>query len=268
MAATQVKELPDISVFVITRDDSKTIKRCLKQLVKFATEVIVIDYGSEDSTLRIAEKYANKIFTKQWCGVYQMKKFALSLCNYSWVMHVCADEVVTDRAIDDMKKKIGKQLANNKVGFSFPRRFHIGNTFIRWGGFYPDKQLRLFKKNIAHFRGLCMDESVEVWDTKKERYLTQSSSIYALGEDIYYYPFKDIKEMEDYHFFNAEVGFQKISFFAAVVGAYGCFIERFIFRLGFLGGGLGFKIAKIKAMSIWKQYKRASDPNSAITKFH
>lgn len=262
----KTQSLPDISVFIIARDDGKTIEKTLKQAKRFARELIVIDYGSEDNTLSIAEKYADKIYKKQWLGIYRMKNFALTLCTYPWVMHLCADEVIRDSLIDEMKDKFGKQLAKGKLGFRFPRRFHVGNTFVRWAGFYPDHQLRIFKKNIAHFRGNSMDESVEIWDVKKERYLSNSSKVYTFTNAIDYYPFKTIKEMENYYYFNAEVGFKKISKFQAVVGSCGTFIEKFIFRFGFLSGGLGFKICKILAMRVWKQYKRASDPSRNYVK--
>lgn len=259
--SSKIQSLPNISVFIITRDDEKTIKKTLVQAKRFAKEVIVVDYGSEDNTLNISERYADKIYSKQWLGTYRMKNYALNLCTYSWVMHLCADEVIHDSLIDEMKNKFGKQLAKGKIGFRFPRRFHIGNTFIRWAGFYPDHQLRIFKKSIAHFRGNSIDESVEVWDEKKERYLSNSSKIYTFNNAIDYYPFKTIKDMENYYYFNAEVGFKKISKFQAIVGSYGTFVERFIFRFGFLNGGLGFKICKILAMRFWKQYKRSSDPS-------
>ena len=258
----KAQSLHDISVFVITRDDGKTIEKTLKQAKRFARELIVIDYGSEDNTMDIAEKYADKIYRKQCLGIYRMKNFAVSLSTHPWVMHLCADEVVRDNLIDEMKEKFGKQLAKNKIGFRFPRRFHIGSTFVRWAGFYPDHQLRIFKKSMAHFRGNAMDESVEIWDAKKERYVSESPNIFTFNNAIHYYPFKTIKDMENYYYFNAEVGFKKISKFQAIVGAYGTFIEKFIFRFGFLSGGLGFKICKILAMRVWKQYKRASDPSS------
>ena len=190
-----------------------------------------------------------------------MKNLAASLCSHSWAMHLCADEVVRDNLIDEMKEKIPKQIAKGKVGFRFPRRFHIGNTFIRWAGFYPDYQLRIFKKSMAHFRGNMMDESVEIWDAKKEKYVSDSAKIHTFKNPIHYYPFKTIKDMENYYYFNAEVGFSKITQLQAVVGTFGTFLEKFFFRLGFLSGALGFKISKILAMRVWRQYKRVSDPS-------
>ena len=56
----------DISVIVVCCDNSRTIGKCLKQLSKLAKEIIVLDYGSEDATLRIAETYTDKIYRAPW----------------------------------------------------------------------------------------------------------------------------------------------------------------------------------------------------------
>jgi glycosyltransferase involved in cell wall biosynthesis len=251
----KVQTLPDISVFMITRDDAKHLEKAIKQAKKIAKEVIVIDYGSVDNTLKIAERHADKVYQKQWLGVSRMKSFAVSLCSCSWVMHLSANEVLTNSLIEEMNKKFVKQMVKGVIGFKIARKFYVGGQFVRWGGFYPDRQLRIFQKSLAHFKTGTLEESVEVWDAKKGIYLTDSPRVFSFRGALESYTFETIKDMENYYHFNAEIGRRKISYLAAVVGSGACFIERFICQLGFLDGALGYKMAMILSMYIWRQYK-------------
>lgn len=216
--STKVQTLPDISVFMITRDDAKHLEKAIKQAKKIAKEVIVIDYGSVDNTLKIAERHADKVYQKQWLGVSRMKSFAVSLCSYSWVMHLSANEVLTNSLIEEMNKKFVKQMVKGAIGFKIARKFYVGGKFVRWGGFYPDRQLRIFQKSLAHFKTGTLEESVEVWDAKKEIYLADSPRIFSFKGALESYTFETIKDMENYYRFNAEIGKKKISYLAALVG--------------------------------------------------
>lgn len=255
--STKVQTLPDISVFMITRDDAKHLEKAIKQAKKIAKEVIVIDYGSADNTLKIAGRHADKVYQKQWLGVSRMKSFALTLCSYSWVMHLSANEVLTNSLIEEMNKKFVKQMVKGVIGFKIARKFYVGGKFVRWGGFYPDRQLRIFQKSLAHFKAGTLDESVEVWDAKKGIYLIDSPRVFSFEGALESYTFETIKDMENYYRFNAEIGKKKISYLAALLGTVACFIERFIFQLGFLDGALGYKMAMILSMYIWRQYKES-----------
>jgi glycosyltransferase involved in cell wall biosynthesis len=253
--STKVQTLPDISVFIITRDDAKHLEKAIKKAKKIAKEVIVVDYGSADDTLKIAGKYADKVYQKQWLGVSRMKSFALSLCSHSWVMHLSANEVLTNALIEEMNKKFVKQMVKGVVGFKIARKYYVGGNFVRWGGFYPDRQLRIFQKSLAHFKTGTLEESVEVWDAKKGVYVTDSPRVFSFKGAVDSYAFETIRDMDHYYRFNAEIGTRKISYLAAIFGSRACFVERFIFQLGFLDGALGYKMAMILSMYIWRQHK-------------
>jgi|688.fasta_scaffold00001_133 (heptosyl)LPS beta-1,4-glucosyltransferase len=253
----KVQTLPDISVFMITRDDAKHLEQAIRQAKKIAKEIIVIDYGSVDNTMKIAERHADKVYQKQWLGVSRMKSFAVSICSYSWVMHLSANEVLTSALIEEMNKKFVKQMVKGAIGFKIARKYYVGGNFVRWGGFYPDRQLRIFQKSLAHFKTGTLEESVEVWDAKKGLYLTESPRIFSFKGAVDYYAFETINDMKNYYRFNAEIGRKKISYLSALVGSVACFVERFIFQLGFLDGALGYKMAMILSMYIWRQYKES-----------
>jgi hypothetical protein len=184
-----------------------------------------------------------------------MKSFALSLCSHSWVMHLSANEVLTNALIEEMNKKFVKQMVKGVVGFKIARKYYVGGNFVRWGGFYPDRQLRIFQKSLAHFKTGTLEESVEVWDAKKGVYVTDSPRVFSFKGAVDSYAFETIRDMDHYYRFNAEIGTRKISYLAAIFGSMACFVERFIFQLGFLDGALGYKMAMILSMYIWRQHK-------------
>ncbi|MFM7458875.1 MAG: hypothetical protein ACKO3R_09510 [bacterium] len=88
-------------------------------------------------------------------------------------------------------------------------------------------------------------------------YLTDSPRIFSFKGSLKYYAFETINNMGHYYRFNAEIGKKKISYLAALIGTGTCFVERFIFQLGFLDGALGYKMAMILSMYIWRQYKKS-----------
>lgn len=254
----KAQTLPDISVFIITRDDEKYLEKVIRQAKKIAKEVIVVDHGSEDKTLRIAERHADKIYQKQWVGVSRMKALAASLCSHEWVMHLAANEVLSDALIDEMHRNFVKQMVRGKIAFKIRRKFYVGGTFIRFGGFSVEKHVRIFKKNLVHFKANTIDESAEVWDAKKKLFLTDSSVIHSFKAAVNFYAFESLKDMEHYYRFNAELSLRKISYLSALVGSISCFIDRFICQLGFLDGPHGYTVAKIMTMYIWRQYKEGT----------
>jgi glycosyltransferase involved in cell wall biosynthesis len=84
-----------ISVFIITKNEEARLPKCLAALKSWAGEIVLVDAGSSDGTVRIAESYGAKVATRRWTGYGPQKRFAEQLCRHDWVFNVDADEVVT-----------------------------------------------------------------------------------------------------------------------------------------------------------------------------
>ncbi|MDD4939858.1 MAG: glycosyltransferase family 2 protein [Candidatus Omnitrophica bacterium] len=135
----------NLSVVVLTKNEEKNISRCLDSVVKWADEIIVIDDDSTDRTLEIASGYNARIIRRKMDIEGRHRNFAYAQARNLWVLSLDADEVATE----ELKAEINAALAQNPSynGFTIPRRNFIGEHWVRYGGWYPSPQLKLFRKD-------------------------------------------------------------------------------------------------------------------------
>lgn len=147
-----------VSAFIITLNEEENIGACLDRLVEF-DEVIIVDSGSTDATLAIAESYPNvRASFNAWPGFSEQKSHAMSLCSNQWVVNVDADEILTDAYLDEVRRIVSE---NRVDGLESNR------TLYRWGvrprHFGGDDRLvRLFRKDKAHYESRRVHESITV----------------------------------------------------------------------------------------------------------
>lgn len=137
-----------LSVVVLTKNEESRIGACLES-VKWADEIIVVDDGSSDKTVEIAKAFTDKIFIKKMDIEGRHRNWAYSQAKNNWVLSLDADEIVTP----ELKQEIIGVLKNNpqENGFTVPRRNYIGNYWVKYAGWYPAAQLKLFKKDKFRF---------------------------------------------------------------------------------------------------------------------
>jgi glycosyltransferase involved in cell wall biosynthesis len=135
------------AVVIISLNAQTTIKKTLESIGDLS-EIIVVDNGSLDKTLEIAKQYTKKIFLNRVKNLRSLREFALTKITSNWVFFIDADEVLT-------KENKERLLANWRKykdkfdGFWLARRNYFGDgegDYLKHGLFYPDFQLRLFKK--------------------------------------------------------------------------------------------------------------------------
>ena len=148
-----------ISVSIICLNEADIIGECLQQASRVADEIVIVDSGSTDKTLEIAQSHGAKIFHQDWLGYGKQKNFALKQCSNEWVLSLDADEVLTDDLIEEIK---GLNYDSDVVGYRVARKLFVGDRFICWGGYYPDYQLRLFRNSLGGFNELAVHESVQL----------------------------------------------------------------------------------------------------------
>ncbi len=132
-----------LSVIIITENEERNIERCLSS-VRWADEIVVVDAFSEDRTLEICRRSNAKIVQNAWCGYAAQKQFALDHATCPWVLSLDADEEVTD----ELRIAIQNILASQTpyVGYEINRQSFFLGQRIRHGGWFPDYQLRLFRR--------------------------------------------------------------------------------------------------------------------------
>ena len=140
---------PSLSAVIITLNEEKNIEDCVRS-VSFCDEVILIDSGSTDGTVPLAEKLGAKIWRRSFDHFAAQKNFGISKASGEWVLLVDADERVSDGLKGEIKDKIPRGLAE---GYYFPRINRIFGRWMRHGENANDYQLRLAKRQKAVFTG-------------------------------------------------------------------------------------------------------------------
>jgi glycosyltransferase involved in cell wall biosynthesis len=150
-----------LSVTVITRNEEAHIGHCLES-VCWADEIIVVDTGSVDRTLEICHKYTPHIYSRRWEGYAPAKNAALDLATGDWILSLDADERVSDGLHMDIGILLQQPLAMLADGYTVPRRNYLWERWLRYGGLYPDYQIRLFKRGKGSFKARRVHESVAI----------------------------------------------------------------------------------------------------------
>ncbi|MDO8659110.1 MAG: glycosyltransferase family 2 protein [Candidatus Parcubacteria bacterium] len=171
-----------LSVVVSVFNGEKVLQDCLKS-VSFADEIILIDNSSTDRTVEIARKYTDKIFTRPNNLMLNVNKnFGFSKASSEWILSLDADERVTLELQREILSTIDhKQSADN--GYWIPRKNIIFGKWIEHAGWYPDPQLRLFKKQKGKFPEEHVHEMVKV-----------EGEIGRLRENILHYNYDSISQ--------------------------------------------------------------------------
>lgn len=150
-----------ISATTITFNEEENIRAACESLA-WADEILVVDSQSSDQTRQIALKCGARVITREWPGFAAQKQFATEQASHEWVFSLDADERVSDQlrnAIEVLRKQPDHQLAG---GYQIARRSFYQGRWIRGGGWYPDRQLRLFRKSMGHWEAKHIHESVKM----------------------------------------------------------------------------------------------------------
>jgi glycosyltransferase involved in cell wall biosynthesis len=221
-----------LSVVIVTKNEEKVIGRCIDSIKDIADEILVIDSGSEDKTVEIAEEKGARVIKRKWPGYPKQVQYGIDTAKNDFVLVLDADEEVSK----DLKISIIENVKNplDFSCFSLKRKtFYLGKFLEHtW---YPEWRIRLFKKDKVRYEGY-LHETV-LCDGK----------IGNLSGDLYHYSFKSLK----HQFLKAieyadtaskelfEKG-KKASFKHLLLNPLWSFIKNFIINRGFLDGKRGF----------------------------
>jgi glycosyltransferase involved in cell wall biosynthesis len=241
--------MPRLSAIIITRNEASNIGDCLDSLA-FCDERIVVDSDSTDGTLLIAREKGARIATHGWKGFGPQKNYALSLAHGDWVLSIDADERVTPELAAEIRKAINEGSAD---GFELSRRSSFCGRMMRHSGWFPDRVLRLFRREKGRFTDDSVHERV-VCDGKTAR-LKNLLLHYPVGrlEDA-------IRRIDQYSTLGAEklaASDRKVSFFSGIAHGAGTFLRVYLLKLGFLDGAAGFMLAVANAEGAYYRYMKA-----------
>jgi glycosyltransferase involved in cell wall biosynthesis len=241
--------VPRLIAIIITKDEAANIADCLDS-VAFCDERIVVDGGSSDGTLLIAKEKGARVATHAWNGFGPQKNFALSLAHGDWVLSIDADERVTPALAEAIKAAIATDAAD---GYEMPRRSSFCGRMMRHSGWFPDRVLRLFRRDKGRFSDDLVHERVIL-----------DGTVARLNEPLLHYPvarLEDaIRRMDSYSTLGAErlaASNKRVSFFTGIAHGAFTFLRVYVLRLGFLDGTSGFLLAVANAEGTYYRYMKA-----------
>ena len=138
------KKIP-LSIVILAKNEEKKISDCIKSVINWADEVIVMDDESSDATVNITKDLGAKVYTKKMDVEGRHRNWAYSQAVNEWVLSLDADERPTEELLREIESTLALNPAYN--AFTIRRRNFIGDYWIRWGGQYPSPQLKLFRKS-------------------------------------------------------------------------------------------------------------------------
>src|SRR4051812_8666744 len=163
-----------LAVVIVTKDEEANLARTLES-VRFASvapnEIIVVDSGSTDRTVEIAKSYGAKVFVEEWKGYAAQKNSAMEKGSGDWILSLDADEELSDIAhefvLDFLFGSFGSELRRQDNGILFARRNYFLGRWIRHGGFYPDKKVRLIRRGAGSFETRLVHEDIQLNSSTK-----------------------------------------------------------------------------------------------------
>ena len=241
--------MPRLSAIVIARNEAANIADCLDTLA-FCDERIVVDGGSTDDTIRLAEAKGARVISHRWQGFGPQKNFALMLAGGDWVLSIDADERVTPALAQQIRDAIA---TNRAVGYEIPRQSSFCGRRMRHSGWSPDYVLRLFRRGQARFSD----------DLVHERVICEPP-IARLSQPLVHHPVLKLEDalsrMDRYSTAGADMlidSGRRVSFMTGIMRGLWTFIRTYFLRAGFLDGREGFLLAVANAEGTYYRYMKA-----------
>ncbi len=138
----------NLSLVVIALNEEESIGRCLDS-VPIASETIVIDSGSTDSTIAIAEKHGAKVLSHSFESFSKQKQWAIEQASGDWVLSLDADENLDAEISSELESLLENDTEH--VAFRLPFRILYMGKLMKFGPWSGEYHTRLFRKGSAHF---------------------------------------------------------------------------------------------------------------------
>lgn len=235
-----------LSAVVTVYNEEKNIEKCLKSL-KFADEIVVVDNQSDDKTVQIAKKYTDKIFFQKNNPqeIDIQKNFGFDKASSDWILSIDADEEVSKELWVEIKKILSAKPSSISLinGFWIPRKNFIFRKWIEFTGWYPDYQLRLFRKGKGKYTKKHVHEN-----------LSLEGETAKLKEHIIHHNYNSIQQFLDKTLNYAQneaddllsKGYE-LKYFDAIKFPLSEFLSRFFARKGYKDGFHGLILSLLMA---------------------
>ncbi len=241
----------ELSAVIITFNEEANIGRCIDSLQGIVDSIIVVDSFSTDTTEQICNNKGVQFVQHEFEGYIEQKNYALSLTDSPFVLSLDADEALSDKLRDSILKiKDDPQFD----GYAMNRLNHYCGKWLRHGGWYPDRKLRLYKNSLGDWKGTNPHDKL---------ILKSGSKVGFLEGDILHYSYYTIKSHIEQANNFSEIAAQTLfkegkrtSYIKIFLGPIFKLVRDYIFKLGFLDGYYGLVVAIISAQATFLKYAK------------
>jgi len=244
---------PKLSIAIITYNEEPNIRRTLES-VRWADEIVVVDSGSTDKTVEICQEYTDKVVYQEWLGFSSQKNFAIDNTTGEWVLSLDSDEPVEPELGDEIRRIVASP--DTFDGYRIPRKTYFLDKQIRHGGWYPDYNLRLFRKGKGRFENRAVHEAIKV-----------EGRIGTTEHALLHYAYPDLTSymtsINKYSSLAVDVLAEKgISRFKTgwvniILRPPATFMHKYFLRLGFLDGKAGLVLNLFHSYYVFAKYAKA-----------
>ncbi len=242
----------DLSLAIISLNEEENIRRCLRSAADLAREIVVLDSGSTDRTCDVAREFGARVQHQDYLGQRDQKKAAVALCTMPWVLLLDCDEELSPELRASIIAFFDKGDAARFAGARMARKVWFMGRWITHGDWYPDRKLRLFRRDKGRCEGDAAHDKVEV-----------DGPVATLDGDLHHYSFRDMRHYigKINPFADAFLEKQKSegarwSLAATLFRPWWRFFRAYILRRGFLDGFPGLWIAVATAFFTFVRYSR------------
>ncbi|GAB4239298.1 MAG: glycosyltransferase family 2 protein [Candidatus Methylacidiphilales bacterium] len=236
---------------MIAHNEANNLARSLPSVVGWTGEIIVVINDCTDATREVALQFGARVEERPWTCRRDQKNLALDLATLPWVLALDADEVVSP----ELKEEMIRFIQSNGTGWAgarFPRRTWFMGRWITHGDWYPDYNLRLFRRTRGRWGGSREHDKLQL----------DGPCITLAGHlDHYSFPslLDNVRKIPDFAEAFASEQIERgrrWSLFQTLVRPIWRFFRCYILRRGFLDGFPGFYIAIVTALYTFIRYAR------------
>ena len=252
-----------LSVVIITLDEERNIERCIRSVQSVADEIVVVDSYSTDRTKEICQSLGVRFIENPFVDFVQQKNFALDSTAHEYVLSLDADEALSEALCQEIAA-IKDNYQHD--AYRFHRLTSYCGQWIRHSGWYPDAKLRLWKKSVGRWGGSGIHESV---------ILNETAVVKTVKKDILHYSYHSVQDhitqLNKFSGMSAAAyhrqGKKVFPLFHWVVYPLITFVSRYLFKLGFLDGPMGYVVCRsaaqakyLKYLKLYELKRRAPNP--------
>jgi len=242
-----------VSACIVTFNEEENIEDCLKS-VSWADEIIVVDSFSSDATLDIARRYTDRIYQREWRGINDQRNFAASKATCDWILSIDADERVTPYLREEIERELSRPDCPYDGFYVRRKNFYLGR-WMRFGGWYPEYRLRLFRRGQGRFVGMEPHDKI-VCDGRTKK----------LKGELLHFSFKSLADQMErsnrYSTIQAQELLRRgcrLVLPRMVLCPIGDFVRAYILKLGFLDGVQGLISAVMLAFHVFLKYAKVRE---------